>query len=343
MTIVITGGCGFVGSNIAHRLLSEGREVVAFDNLSRIGSRDNLEWLRTLGLRQFIQGDIRDRDAVENLVQSVKPQAIFHLSGQVAMTSSLENPRHDFEVNVGGTINLLESVRQFSKHTAVVYASSNKVYGNLGDLALTEQDRRYTAPQFPNGIDESAPLEFQTPYGCSKGAADQYMLDYARIFGLKTAVFRHSTIYGGRQRATFDQGWVGWFCQQAWQQKNTPDREAFTISGDGKQVRDLLYVDDAVSCYLTAMQCIDSIKGQAFNIGGGIDNSCSLLELFDVLEKMYALRLNYHPIQWRQGDQKFFVANTGKATRLTGWKPQTPKAKGIAAICAWVEQLQDKA
>lgn len=341
MTYLITGGCGFVGSNIACRLLAENRDVAVFDNLSRHGSMQNLDWLRRLGLKNFIHGDSRNQNDVDNLVAKLKPSAIFHLSGQVAMTTSMENPRRDFEVNVLGSINILESVRRHCPDAAIVYSSSNKVYGDLAHLSYSEEKSRYTCVDFPCGIDEKVSLDFRTPYGCSKGAADQYMLDYARNYGLNTVVFRHSTIYGGRQFATFDQGWVGWFCQQAYNQKNSGECESFTISGNGKQVRDLLYVDDAVDCYLSALAHIGDARGQAFNIGGGMANSSSLLELFAVLEKMLTIKLKYRPIDWRQGDQKFFVANIGKAEELIGWHPRVSKQQGIEAIYKWVQSLAE--
>ena len=340
MTTLITGGCGFVGSNIASRLLAEGKEVVVFDNLRRHGSADNLAWLRGLGLKTFIHGDIRNANDVETLIKATQPETIFHLCGQVAMTTSMENPRLDFEINVLGTINLLENVRKFCPQAAVIYSSSNKVYGDLGQLALAEQPRRYAIPSLPHGVDENIGLDFHTPYGCSKGAADQYMLDYARNYGLNTVVFRHSTIYGGRQYATFDQGWVGWFAGQALAQKDNPQLAPFTISGDGKQVRDLLYVDDCVNCYLAAVEHMKDARGQAFNIGGGMANSCSLLELFDELADILKMTPRYHRIDWRQGDQKFFVADIAKAGRLLKWQPKTAKRQGIEAITKWVRSIK---
>ena len=339
MTILITGGCGFVGSNIASRLLTEGKDVVVFDSLRRHGSADNLTWLRGLGLKTFIHGDIRNANDVATLIATVKPATIFHLCGQVAMTTSMENPRLDFEINVLGTINLLENVRQTCPQAAVIYSSSNKVYGDLGQLALAEKAKRYLIPSLPNGVDEKIGLDFHTPYGCSKGAADQYMLDYARNYGLNTVVFRHSTIYGGRQYATFDQGWVGWFAGQALAQQHDPKLDAFTIAGDGKQVRDLLYVDDCVNCYLAAVTHIQDARGQAFNIGGGMANSCSLLELFDELEDILKITPRYRRIDWRQGDQKFFVADIAKASRILKWQPKVPKREGIEAITKWVRSL----
>src|SRR5580658_3203690 len=298
-TALVTGGCGFVGSNVAARLLKEGGRPVLFDNLGRDGAADNLRWLQEQGRCDFRRGDTRDFHELDRVIRETQPAVIFHLAGQVAMTTSMNDPRRDFETNVVGSVNLLESVRLAKIPCAIVYASSNKVYGELAGVELKEEALRYSAPGFPGGVAESATLDFQTPYGCSKGAADQYMLDYARVFGLHTVVFRHSTIFGGRQYATFDQGWVGWFCRQALETKKDPKRPPFTISGDGKQVRDLLFVDDAVDCYLAAARRIKEVRGQAFNIGGGIKNSCSLLELFALLEKSLDVRLNYTRLPWR--------------------------------------------
>ena len=340
MKYLVTGGCGFVGSNIVARLTRQGEQVAIFDNLTRQGTAANLDWLNTLGPQQFVHGDIRIPYDVDRAIFSLKPDVIFHLSGQVAMTTSMENPRHDFEVNVVGSLNLLESVRRHCPKTTIIYSSSNKVYGGLDGASLVEGGRRYIVPSLPNGLDETASLDFQTPYGCSKGAADQYMLDYARGFGLNTVVFRHSTIYGGRQFATFDQGWVGWFCQQAIAIQKDPQRAPFTISGNGKQVRDLLFIDDAVECYLQAADNINQVRGQAFNIGGGIDNSCSLLELFDLLETLLPIKMNYRELPWRHSDQRFFVANNAKATRLIGWKPRVSKSVGIASTLEWVSYLK---
>jgi CDP-paratose 2-epimerase len=336
MSYLITGGCGFVGSNIAAHLIGRGEEVAVFDNLSRVGATLNLEWLGTLGRFEFIHGDIRSPFDVEATVRRRRPAAIFHLAGQVAMTTSMQSPRRDFEINVGGSINLLEAVKQHTPEATVVYASSNKVYGDL-QLDLEECALRYQPRNYPRGVDESAPLNFQTPYGCSKGAADQYMLDYARGFGLNTVVFRHSTIYGGRQFATYDQGWVGWFCSQALKIRRDPEREAFTISGDGKQVRDLLHVSDAIRCYLAAVEHIETARGKAFNIGGGMDNSMSLLELFAHLEERLGVKMAYRRLPWRHSDQKFFVADNTRANQVLGWAPGMSKEAGIEDVLAWAE------
>jgi len=344
MRALITGGCGFVGSNLAAYLLEQDEyvtnSVTVFDNLSREGAAANLAWLRTLSGAEknpvaFVHGDIRNAFDVEGVIKQVKPDVIFHLAGQVAMTTSIESPRRDFETNVLGSINVLEAVRQYMPETAIIYASSNKVYGNLDHLDLVEVETRYQPRTLLHGVDESVAIEFHTPYGCSKGAADQYMLDYARGFGLNTVVFRHSTIYGGRQFATYDQGWVGWFCRQALEAKRDPGRAPFTVSGDGKQVRDLLHVSDAVRCYVQAYEHIGAARGHAFNIGGGMENSMSLLELLRFLEARLALKLRYTHLPWRQSDQKFFVADNSKAARLIRWVPQMTREQGLETVIEW--------
>ncbi len=339
MSFLITGGCGFLGSNLAAHLLHQGNDVAVFDNLSRLGAEKNLAWLESLGPVRFVWGDVRNAFDVDTAVAKLKPHAIFHLAGQVAMTTSMQSPRLDFEVNVLGSMNLLEAVRKHAPEATVVYSSSNKVYGDIRGLDLEQTASRYQPRNSQYGIDESAPLDFHTPYGCSKGAADQYVLDYARCFGLKTVVFRHSTIYGSRQFATFDQGWVGWFCRQALQVRENPNREAFTISGDGKQVRDLLHADDAVRFYLAAVDHIDSVQGQAFNLGGGMANSLSLLELFACLEAKLGVKLKYNQLPWRHSDQKFFVADIRKAERLLHWSPRITSDQGVDAILAWEREV----
>jgi CDP-paratose 2-epimerase len=335
MKALITGGAGFVGSNLAAYLMERGESVTVFDSLARDGAAENLAWLRSLGALEFVHGDVRNAFDVEQTIRSVMPDVTFHLAGQVAMTTSMQSPRRDFEINVLGSINVLEAVRQYAPRTAVIYASSNKVYGNLEHLDLIEAETRYQPRMNLKGVDERTAIEFHTPYGCSKGAADQYMLDYARGFGLSTVVFRHSTIYGGRQFATYDQGWVGWFCRQAIESKNNPARSAFTVSGDGKQVRDLLHVSDAVRAYVAAYEQIENARGEAFNMGGGIENSMSLLELLLHLEKRLDVKLNYTHLPWRQSDQKFFVADNSKAERLMQWVPKTTKEQGIEDTLTW--------
>jgi CDP-paratose 2-epimerase len=336
MKYLITGGCGFLGSNIASEVLKLGHGLVVFDSLYRFGSYQNLEWLKTQGDFEFIHGDIRNTNDVERTIKQHKPDVIYHLAGQVAMTTSIADPRMDFEVNVGGSFNLLNAVRLYSPESTIIYSSTNKVYGDLEQFAYRETETRYECIDKPNGFDESVNLDFHSPYGTSKGSADQYMLDFARIYGLKTAVFRHSSMFGGRQFATFDQGWLGWFTQKAIEIKNGTAKEPFTISGNGKQVRDLLYASDCVALYLKAADNIETIKGQAFNIGGGIENSSSLLELFQFLEQELDIQMTYKQLPPRESDQRVFVADITKAQKLINWTPKVSKAEGIRKMIEWV-------
>lgn len=337
MKLLITGGCGFLGSNLAADALARGDQLMVFDNLSRNGSRSNLEWLLSQGQFSFQHGDIRNRNDVERTVQDFSPDAIFHLAGQVAMTTSIANPQMDFEINVVGTYNLLESVRRYVPNAVVVYSSTNKVYGDLEQFQYEETETRYRCVQHPQGFDEQVQLSFQSPYGCSKGAADQYMLDYARVFGLNTVVFRHSSMFGGRQFATYDQGWVGWFCQKAVEaaQGNT---EPFTISGTGKQVRDVLHAEDMKRLYHAALTHIDQARGQAFNIGGGVNNSLSLLELLAMLERITCAPMSYSRLPVRESDQRVFIADIAKAERLLGWVPRVSALQGVTAMVDWTSQ-----
>ncbi len=336
MVYIVTGGCGFVGSNIAAELLRRGEQVLVFDNLSRIGGEQNLAWLRSLGPVEFLQGDTRDLSQVAQAFHKRKIGCVFHLAGQVAMTTSLREPRKDFDTNVVGTMNILDTVRASAPEATVVYASSNKVYGELNGLELVEAPTRYTPTANSAGVDEAAPLDFRTPYGCSKGAADQYVLEYARSFALRTVVFRHSTIYGGRQFSTFDQGWIGWFCQQALATLQGSSHE-FTVNGDGKQVRDLLHVTDAIRCYLMAHKKIQQVSGQAFNIGGGVANSMSVAELLDELSVRLKVRLNVRHLPWRAEDQRYFVADITKAANLLGWSPTVSKQAGLDEVLATLQ------
>jgi CDP-paratose 2-epimerase len=340
MKLLITGGCGFLGSNLASDALARGDELVVFDNLYRNGSRDNLAWLQNQGKFKFEHGDIRNQHDITRIIQNFEPDAIFHLAGQVAMTTSIANPRMDFEVNAMGTHNLLEAVRLHAPEATVVYSSTNKVYGDLEQFTYTETDTRYQCKEHPNGFSEKTQLDFHSPYGCSKGAADQYMLDYARIFGLKTIVFRHSSMYGGRQFSTYDQGWVGWFCQQAINTKNALLKEPFTISGTGKQVRDVLHADDMKRLYMAAVKHIDDAKGQAFNIGGGGDNSLSLLELFYLLENLLKIKLKYSQLPVRESDQRVFVADTAKAKHWLDWQPMVSAQDGVARMVEWIQAFR---
>ncbi len=337
MKYLITGGCGFLGSNIASVLLSQGEEILIFDNLYRLGSIKNLGWLQSQGAFTFIHGDIRNTNDVERTIQAYQPDVIFHLAGQVAMTTSITDPRLDFEVNAGGSFNLLNAVRLHSPASTIIYSSTNKVYGDLEQFQYEETVTRYRCVDKPNGFDESVNLHFHSPYGTSKGSADQYMLDFARIYGLKTVVFRHSSMYGGRQFATYDQGWLGWFVAQAVAIKNDTLREPFTISGNGKQVRDLLYASDTAALYLQAAAHSEALKGQAFNIGGGLDNSSSLLELFAFLEAELDIRMSFTQLPPRESDQRVFVADNSKIEHHTGWRPKVSKEEGIRKMLKWVQ------
>jgi len=335
MKYLITGGCGFLGSNIASEILRLGHSLVVFDSLYRYGSYQNLEWLKPQGAFEFIHGDIRNTNDVENMIKLHQPDIIYHLAGQVAMTTSIADPRMDFEVNVGGSFNLLNAVRMYSPASIVIYSSTNKVYGDLEQFKYCENATRYECIDKPNGFDESVNLEFHSPYGASKGSADQYMLDFARIYGLKTVVFRHSSMFGGRQFATADQGWLGWFTQKAIEIKNKTASKPFTISGNGKQVRDLLYASDCVALYLKAAEKIELIKGQAFNIGGGVDNSSSLLELFIFLEEQLSIKMKFDELPVRESDQRVFVADNTKAIKLIEWSPKISKEQGILKMIEW--------
>jgi CDP-paratose 2-epimerase len=338
MKLLITGGCGFLGSNLAAHAISQGIDLCVFDSLYREGSRSNLAWLQGLGAFTYMHGDIRNANDVERVVAEFAPDAVFHLAGQVAMTTSIANPRMDFEVNALGTLNVLEAVRKHVSNAAVFYSSTNKVYGDLEQYAYEETATRYACIDKPVGFDESTPLDFHSPYGCSKGSADQYLRDYHRIFGLKTVVFRHSSMYGGRQFATADQGWIGWFCQKAVEIKRGQTKP-FTISGNGKQVRDVLHAEDMVRLYFGAAARIDAAAGQAFNIGGGIDNSLSLLELFEFLSGVIERPMRYEQLPPRESDQRVFVADLTKAKAILGWTPQVSAREGVGRMVEWVDGL----
>jgi CDP-paratose 2-epimerase len=338
MRYLITGGCGFLGSNLASEVLRRGDTLGVLDNLYRTGAAENLAWLREQGTFTHYPVDVREAGPLAEAVRAFRPEVVFHLAGQVAMTTSISDPRLDFEVNAMGSFNLLEAVRRWASGAPVVYSSTNKVYGDLESLAYREEATRYRCPEAPEGFDEALPLDFRSPYGCSKGAADQYMLDAHRIFGLKTVVFRHSSIFGGRQFCTEDQGWVGWFVRQALEQRNR-SAPPFTISGNGKQVRDILFVEDLVRCYFSVLDHLEGCAGQAFNIGGGMGNSLSLLELFAWLEQRLGVTLAYEQLPWRCSDQRVFVADLRKAQARFGWAPRVARDQGLENMLAWAEQM----
>lgn len=336
MNILITGGCGFLGSNLASYGISKKYNITIFDNLSRLGSYSNLLWLKEFGDFNFIHGDIRNKNDIETVIKQNNFDAIFHLAGQVAMTSSIENPYKDFEINSLGTLNILDSVRKYSQNTHIFYSSTNKVYGDLEQFNYEETDTRYICKEYNNGFPESINLEFHSPYGCSKGAADQYMLDYNRIFNIKTTVFRHSSMYGSRQFATYDQGWIGWFSQKAIEKKYS-ENSTFTISGNGKQVRDILHAKDMIELYYLALENSNKVSGKYYNIGGGMEQSLSLLELFNMLNDILNIKLEYDCLPFRISDQKVFVADISKINKDINWMPKVKAIEGIEEMIYWIE------
>jgi CDP-paratose 2-epimerase len=329
MKVLITGGCGFIGCNAAQRLLQLGHSVTILDNLSRRGSDRNLEWLREQGQFDFIAGDVCDAAAIAEVIKQSPFDVAIHLAAQVAVTTSVVEPRRDFEINALGTLNVLEAIREYSPETILLNASTNKVYGKLPGVNLREGPGRYDFEP-SDGIGETQPLDFHSPYGCSKGAADQYVIDYARIYGLRTVNFRQSCIYGYRQFGVEDQGWVAWFTIAH------ALGQPVTIYGTGKQVRDILFVDDLVDCYLAAVERIDAVAGVTFNIGGGPGNTLSLLELLEVLRE-YSGREVAHSFEvWRPGDQAVYVSDIRRAEELISWRPRIKVEEGLERLYRWV-------
>jgi CDP-paratose 2-epimerase len=335
--VLITGGAGFIGTNVASRLLNQGERVIIYDNLSRAGVENNLKWLVAKYPQvEVIIADVRDKHTLEKAVNEAKH--VFHFAAQVAVTSSLVSPVHDFEVNVGGTLNLLEAIRLSTHKPSLIFTSTNKVYGDLPGLELDSNSTRYfplNPVYFKNGISESISLNFHSPYGCSKGSADQYILDYARSFGLRNVVFRMSCIYGPHQFGTEDQGWVAHFIRQAIHNKS------ITLYGDGKQVRDILYVDDLVNAFLLAKQNIGELAGEAFNMGGGPENAFSLVELLDYLNSLDHMNVQVDFDEWRVGDQKYYVSDTRKFKKRTGWQTQVSYTEGLINIYSWLSQYYE--
>lgn len=330
---LITGGAGFIGTNLAARLLSEGKKVMIYDSLFREGVEQNIQWLQSeYGEKLIIQ--IADINEVRVLQQCVKNATeIYHFSAQVAVTSSVSNPLHDFQVNLEGTFHLLEAIRNSKHQPPLLFTSTNKVYGNLQDIQMEENASRYYPADKKikkYGINEKMPLDFHSPYGCSKGAADQYILDYSRSYGLKTAVFRMSCIYGPHQFGTEDQGWVAHFLIRALEE------QPISIYGNGKQVRDILFVEDLVDAFLLARKNINSLAGEVFNIGGGPKNTVSLLEILDIIKEKTGKEMNISFDGWRTGDQQYYVSNTSKFQEATGWTPKYAVNEGVEALMKWL-------
>jgi CDP-paratose 2-epimerase len=330
-TVLVVGGAGFVGSNLVARLLADGHRVRVLDDLSRPGVERNLAWLaRAGGALEVTRADVRDGAAVRRAARGAG--AIFHLAAQVAVTTSLEDPIRDFEVNARGTLEVLEAARAESPHPFVLFTSTNKVYGALEDLALVDVGARYVPvePAARRGIGEARPLAFHSPYGCSKGAAEQYVLDWARTYGVPATVFRMSCIYGPRQFGTEDQGWVAHLALQAMAGRT------LTLYGDGKQVRDVLFVDDLVDAFLRARARPDRVTGRAFNVGGGPGSTLSLLELLDLLaaQGVGAPRVRFEP--WRVADQRWYVSDTTALRDAVGWAPRVGVDEGVARLRAWL-------
>jgi CDP-paratose 2-epimerase len=340
--VIVTGGAGFIGSNVSAAFLSDGNRVTVFDSLARPGVERNLEWLEAQaapGMLRFVRGDVRDADLVQSVISADDVHLVFHFAAQTAVTTSLVEPREDLEINVLGTHNVLEAVRQSNAHVPpmLFYTSTNKVYGSLPHRDSVERGTRYAFadPEIDGfGISEREPLDFHSPYGCSKGAADQYVHDYARIYGLRTVVFRMSCIYGPRQFGTEDQGWVAHFMLAA------AAGRPLTIYGNGKQVRDLLFIDDLVRAFRLAALHIETTAGQVYNMGGGPSNSVSIWrELQPRLEQYVGHPLEATLDEWRPGDQPVYVSDTRKAERDFGWRPQVDMDAGLRRLWDWAVHL----
>jgi len=332
---VVTGGAGFIGTNLAKYFLKKGEKVVILDNFSRKGTKENKEYLEKKFKKnlEVIKCDIRtDSNKMEKIFSEA--DAVYHLAAQVAVTTSVKNPREDFEINALGTFNVLEALRKSKNNATVIYSSTNKVYGGMEDVKITEGNNRYEYEEIPNGIEEDRFLDFYSPYGCSKGCGDQYVRDYSRIYGLNSVVFRQSCIYGKRQFGIEDQGWVAWFTIASILEKK------ITIYGDGKQIRDVLYADDLVNAFDLATKEIKKTKGKIFNIGGGSKNTMSLLELIAFLEEFTGKKIEYAFDEWRPGDQPVYVSNIEKAKKVFGWEPKISAKEGVKILADWVKENQ---
>lgn len=335
MKYLITGGCGFIGVNFAEKLLDRGDDVILLDNLSRKGTVSNLNYLtKNFENVRFEHADIRvDFEKMLGLMEKV--DAVYHLAGQVAVTTSVKNPREDFDINALGSFNVLEAIRLSSRKPLIILASSNKVYGGMEDIEVVEGKDRFSYKNLPKGIGEERLLDFHSPYGCSKGASDQYVRDYARIYDLKTLVMRQSCIYGKRQFGIEDQGWVAWFTIAKILGKD------ITIFGNGKQVRDVLYIDDLFEAWDIATKKIKKVSGDVFNVGGGSKSTLSLLDLLDLLEDILGEKVEVSYDDWRPGDQPVYISDISKIRKRLGWRPKTDARKGVEELANWVTDNKD--
>ena len=331
MKAIVTGGAGFIGSNAVVRYLKRGLEVVVVDNFHRLGTRSNLEWVKSHGSVTLAEIDIRDGASVDKTFYAHRDASfVLHLAGQVAVTASVADPRLDFETNALGTLNVLEAMRRAGMESPLIYSSTNKVYGGISGVEVVERTTRYDYSSLPHGIGEDRAVDFHSPYGCSKGTADQYVRDYHRIYGLNTIVFRQSCIYGTQQFGNEDQGWIAWFLIAA--ELGLP----LTIYGDGKQVRDVLYIDDLLDAYDAALTGINVAKGRIYNIGGGTGNAISLLELIDFVSKRRAKPLEFSFAPARPGDQRIYVSDIRRAAEDLNWKPRINWHEGVGIVNDWV-------
>lgn len=329
--VMVTGGAGFIGSNLTHRLLAQGHEVTVYDNLARRGTEKNVAWLRKNHGDRFglVQADVRDYASVVQALEGF--EIVYHLAAQVAVTWSVADPREDFEINALGTLNVLEASRRSKESPIVLFTSTNKVYGGMDEVEITEHEKRYGYASLPKGVSEAQPLDFHSPYGCSKGAADQYVRDYARIYGLRTVVMRMSCIYGPRQFGIEDQGWVAHFLI------SSVLGRPITIYGDGKQVRDILYIDDLLRAFEQAVDRIDVTAGQVYNMGGGPENTISVwTEFREVLTELLGHDIDANYDDWRPGDQLVYISDPTKARRALDWEPTTSVRVGIEKLFRWV-------
>jgi CDP-paratose 2-epimerase len=337
--VLITGGAGFVGTNVAKHLASRGASVRIFDSLARSGSEGNIAWLLAEFPErvEFVRGDVRDRAAIRDALEGVNH--VYHFAAQVAVTTSLVDPGNDFDVNARGTLNVLEAARLCTRPPSILYSSTNKVYGGLADIEVQPIGNRYVPTDErvrTNGISEKRNLEFHSPYGCSKGAADQYVLDYSRSYGLRTIVMRMSCIYGPHQHGNEDQGWVAHFVRCALSDSQV------TIYGDGRQVRDVLFVEDLVNAFERARAHIDTLSGCVFNIGGGPQNTISVLELIANIERISERKMRIARDEWRVGDQRYYVSDIARFAAASGWRPRTTVSAGLTALLAWLEEARDE-